>query len=129
MKKQHIVIASIVALLLIGVGAVTINVTQNNSTTNATAKVETTKAHLNNKQELAYSGKTGSTALALLQEYSTAETTGTGEMAYVTSIDGLAANPSNQYWAFLVNGEMASVGAGSFITKDTDIITWKLSSF
>jgi hypothetical protein len=28
-----------------------------------------------------------------------------------------------------VNGESATVGAGSLVTKSTDTITWKLSSF
>ena len=80
--------------------------------------------------ELSYEGKDGSTALALLLEADpSAAVTGEGENAFVRSIDGVAANPDNQFWVLYVNGEAASVGAGSLETKNGDEITWKLETY
>lgn len=80
--------------------------------------------------ELSYDGRDGSTALELLLEADpSAEVTGEGENAFVTAIDGVAADPDSEFWALYVGDEMASVGAGSLETKDGDEITWKLETF
>ncbi|MGH7234405.1 MAG: DUF4430 domain-containing protein, partial [Candidatus Saccharimonadales bacterium] len=31
-----------------------------------------------------------------------------------------------KYWTFYVNGKEASVGASSYVTKNSDRLTWKL---
>lgn len=82
-----------------------------------------------NGKTIIYQGKNNTTALDLLEKNCDIETSGTGESAFVTSINGTKANSANEFWSFEVNGEMASVGAGSYITKDSDTIAWKLSSF
>lgn len=78
------------------------------------------------KTTVQYQGVEGKTALELLRSSHNIETkefTGIGE--YVVSIDGLA--PDNQhFWAFYVNGSQAQVGAGQYITKNSDQIEWKL---
>ncbi|MBN0039584.1 DUF4430 domain-containing protein [Cellulosimicrobium cellulans] len=80
--------------------------------------------------EFSYEGRTGTTALDLLLEADpSAQVTGEGENAFVTAIDGVAADPDSEFWALYVNGEMATVGAGSLETKDGDEITWKLETF
>ncbi len=80
--------------------------------------------------ELSYDGRDGATALDLLLEADpSAQVTGEGENAFVTAVDGVAADPSGEFWALYVNGEMAAVGAGSLETKDGDEITWKLETF
>ena len=114
-------------VLLVIVAAVT-GIYYNQSVTVQNNVVQIQKPSLVNN-ELTYSGKDGVTALALLQENATIETSGTGEMAYVTTSNGVAANPKNQYWQLFLNDKSASVGAGSLVTKSTDTITWKLSSF
>ena len=78
---------------------------------------------------ITYRGKQGMTALELLERNATVIKSGTGENAFVTSINGVAANSQNQYWAFYVNDEPATVGAGSYNTKPTDTISWRLASF
>lgn len=83
----------------------------------------------NSGKTITYNGAKDATALSLLQKDCDIETSGTGESAFVTSINGTKANSTNEFWSFKVNGEMASVGAGSYITKDGDTITWELSSF
>ncbi|KLN34467.1 hypothetical protein M768_15140 [Cellulosimicrobium cellulans F16] len=80
--------------------------------------------------ELSYEGRAGTTALDLLLEADpSAQVTGEGENAFVTAIDGVAADPDSEFWALYVNGEMATVGAGSLETEDGDEITWKLETF
>jgi hypothetical protein len=44
---------------------------------------------------------------------------------FVTSIDGVVGN-GPKYWTFYVNGKEASVGASSYVTKNSDRINWKL---
>ncbi|OLT51341.1 hypothetical protein BJF88_15105 [Cellulosimicrobium sp. CUA-896] len=80
--------------------------------------------------ELSYEGEDGRTALDLLLEADpSAQVSGEGENAFVTAIDGVAADPDGEFWALYVNGEMASVGAGSLETEDGDEVTWKLEAF
>lgn len=80
--------------------------------------------------ELSYEGVAGKTALELLLAADpTAEVSGEGEMAFITSIGGVTANPDDEFWALYVNGEMAQVGAGSLVTETGDEITWKLEKF
>jgi len=78
---------------------------------------------------ITYSGKDGATALDLLNQTCDTVTSGTGTSAFITGINGITANASNEFWSFEVNGEMAAVGAGSYTTKNSDTIVWKLSSF
>ena len=76
-------------------------------------------------QEVVYQGEEGKTALELLQQNADVEMSGEGEMAFVTSINGYTAK-SDEFWSFLVNGQMAEVGAGTYVTTNNDEITWKI---
>jgi len=77
-----------------------------------------------------YIGQNGKNALELLKTtYPNTTTKTSGSLGeQVMSINGIEAK-SNEYWEFLVNGAAASVGAGAYVTKSTDTITWKLTSF
>lgn len=83
----------------------------------------------NSGKTVSYKGQAGKTALELLQKNAKTIISGAGKNAFVTSINGVKANPTNQYWQLKVNGKSASVGAGSFVTKNSDTITWELTSF
>jgi hypothetical protein len=126
--KQQIILAIAAVVLIIAAIVAGVYYNQSVTTTTPVAVEQVAKPQLVNNT-LTYSGKDGVTALVLLQQNATIVTSGTGEMAYVTSINDVAANPTNQYWEFLINDTSASVGAGSYTTKSTDTITWKLSSF
>lgn len=90
---------------------------------------DTTEDAGDEAREFSYEGRDGSTVLDLLLEADpSAEVTGEGENAFVTGIDGIAADPDREFWALYVNGDMATVGAGSFETKDGDEVTWKLET-
>lgn len=78
---------------------------------------------------LSYQGQDGKTALELLESAATIEKSGEGENAYITSINGVAADSTKEYWAFSINGEASMVGAGSYVTKSSDVIKWDLTTF
>jgi len=81
------------------------------------------------KNGITYMGKNGVSALKLLEQNAKIVTSGKGEMAFVTTINDVKANSKNEYWQFNVDGKSATVGAGSYITKNGEVILWKLTSF
>ena len=78
-------------------------------------------------QEISYEGREGVDAMSLLRENYNIETEefGGGLGEFVTSIEGIGP-ASDEFWGFFVNGETANVGASTYITKDGDIIEWKI---
>ncbi len=126
--KKRTIIYIIVALLAIGTVATSVYYFQTNNKI-TTTKTQPKKTVTPTSKDVIYNGKVGETALVLLEKNASIVTSGTGEMTFVTTINGVTANPKNQYWSFNVNGKAASVGAGSYITNDSDTITWKLTSF
>lgn len=80
-----------------------------------------------NEETVTYTGKEGVDALTLLKENNTAEQNASG---LVTTINNRKAEDSKkEYWAFYVNGKMAEVGPGEYVTKDTDKIEWKVENY
>jgi len=78
------------------------------------------------KQEIAV----GKTALDLTKEKADIKTKGEGTSAYVTEINGvMAQDAKKEYWAFYVNGKMATVGAGSYKLKSGDKIEWRIEKY
>jgi len=74
-----------------------------------------------------YSGKEGVNALMLLKEHAVVHESTPG---FVDSINGGKAESSkHEYWAFYVNGKLASVGAAQYITHDKDQIEWKIETY
>lgn len=145
MKKNTIlskntIISVISALILFGLGIgagiltqISINPDNNTGATVITEPQITMTNGSNNVSKIgfqfSYKGEDGKTALELLQKKATIKTSGTGENAYVTTISNIAANSKNEYWQFFINDKSSMVGAGSYTTKSTDTITWKLSTF
>jgi uncharacterized membrane protein YkgB len=129
--KKRTIISIIGSILLIGLIATGIYLYQSGVIFPKAEQVQQkTTDNTPDSKEVTYKGKDDITALALLKQNAKIETSGTGEMAFVTSINGVSADSTkNEYWAFDVNGQPATVGAGSYVTKDSDTIVWKLSSF
>ena len=74
--------------------------------------------------------KEGSTALEATSQVADIETSGEGEMAFVTSINGRKADEAKkEFWELLINGESSQVGAGSYKVKNGDKIEWRISRF
>ncbi len=74
-----------------------------------------------------YNGRSGIDALTLLKEKTEVEQDKTG---MVVSISGRKANnEKREFWSFYVNGVQANVGSADYITKNDDIIDWKIETY
>ncbi len=72
----------------------------------------------------------GTTALDLLKSNNKVKTQGEGKNAFVVEINGVKAEiAKKQFWAFYINGKMASVGAGSYQLRQGDKILWQLENY
>ena len=73
-----------------------------------------------------YDGQEGKNALELLKVGNKVETKSFGSAGeFVESINGI--KPDTQhFWKFFINGKSASVGAGNYVTKSSDVLEWKL---
>ncbi|OGM76067.1 hypothetical protein A2394_03340 [Candidatus Woesebacteria bacterium RIFOXYB1_FULL_42_36] len=72
----------------------------------------------------------GKTALEATQSVAKVATNGTGENAYVTSINGYTADAKKrEFWELDVNGSQSQVGAGSYIIQNNDEVQWKISNY
>jgi hypothetical protein len=87
--------------------------------------VKTVSNSQNQLTQISYDGKSGVNAYDLLQKYATVKAKRYSFGYLVTSINGVAGN-GPKYWTFYVNGKQATVGASSYVTKNSDKITWKL---
>jgi hypothetical protein len=72
----------------------------------------------------------GKTALEVIQADTKVITSGTGVNAFVTSINGRAADSKkHEFWELDANGAETEVGAGSYIIKKGDSILWRLNTY
>ena len=72
----------------------------------------------------------GKTALDLTKEKADVVTKGEKENAYIIGINGIGAqNSKKEFWAFYINGKLATVGAGSYKLKEGDKIEWKIEKY
>lgn len=126
MKKRTIIYVVSIVVLASAIATAFYFYQSQNNTTNKTQQTQQIVPKTSTKKDITYKGKDGVTALVLLKQTAKIETDGTG---LINSIDGVTANPKNQYWELFVNNKSSSEGAGTLVTKNTDIITWKLSSF
>jgi hypothetical protein len=132
-KKLKIILSLVVIAVLALAGAWALNYANNdnNQPTSGVSQQESIATSLINSSDdgktVTYVGVEGQTSLSLLKQYATVETQeypGLGE--YVVSINGVASDSTNNYWAFYINGEAAQVGAGDYTTKADDDIEWRL---
>lgn len=76
--------------------------------------------------QVAYRGVDGKNALEVLKATHVVETKDYGDLgAFVTSIDGVEPD-SKHFWAFYVDGQLAQVSASTYVTKNSEVIEWKL---
>jgi len=82
----------------------------------------------NDGKTVTLKGKESSTVSDLLNQNCDITSSGSGEMTFIDSINGKSTNPNSEYWSYKVNGEIAMVGAGSYITKENDTIVWEITA-
>lgn len=75
--------------------------------------------------QISYRGVEGQNALSLLKKHATVQTKHYSFGDMVESINGTKGT-GPKYWTFYINGKMASVGAGTYTTKSSDQLMWKL---
>ncbi len=75
--------------------------------------------------QLSYHGVSGVNAFRLLQRHAHITYKYYSFGNYITSIDGVKGN-GPKYWTFYINNKEASVGPSKYVTKSSDMITWKL---
>lgn len=75
--------------------------------------------------QMSYQGQAGQTALTLLKKHATVQVKHYSFGDQVIAINGTSGN-GPKYWTFYINSKEASVGAGTYVTKSTDKIMWKL---
>ena len=79
------------------------------------------------KDYVKYSGVEGKNALDLLRDkYQMTTKTYSGIGEFVESIGGVKSD-SKHFWEFFINGKSSNVGASSYLTKNGDVLEWKLS--
>ncbi|MHA2228289.1 MAG: DUF4430 domain-containing protein [Candidatus Thorarchaeota archaeon] len=68
-------------------------------------------------------------ALAATESVATLEIDWYGNLAYVTSIEGVESDSvAGLWWQYWVNGELASVAANLYEVEDNDTILWQRTS-
>lgn len=79
-----------------------------------------------NPEYISYTAVAGKTSLDQLKESTSDVQTKTTEYGeYVDTIGSLIGGTDGKYWTFYIDGEMASVGAGSYTQKGGEKIEWK----
>jgi hypothetical protein len=74
---------------------------------------------------ITYSGQDGKNALELLKQKAQVVTKNSSMGEYVVSINGNDGG-GKKYWIFYINGQESTVGAGTYTTKSSDNLEWKL---
>ena len=74
---------------------------------------------------ITYAGEKGKNALQLLKQSTSVQQDKSG---LVVAINGYKPT-GHTYWAFYINGKYANVGPASYMTKNSDVITWKVEKY
>lgn len=118
LSQTKIITLIVAALLIIGGGAW--DITAHHNTTPKTTYLKSAAI-----TQLTYHGQEGKNALELLKQHAKVVTKTSSLGEYVVSINGNDGG-GKKYWSYYINGQLAQVGAGAYITHSTDVIKWKL---
>lgn len=121
LKSTKQVLSLVIPIIVLGTGVVGAITSQH---TTQKAQITTTSSEVTG---IKYHGIAGQNALDLLKKYAKVETKHYSFGDLVVSINGTEGN-GPKYWSFYLNGKLADIGAGSYVTKNTDNIEWKLQS-
>lgn len=123
--KRYGIAIAIVAILGLAVALALYQSNAQPQVTPAMQSVESAPPELG-RTEISYHAQPGITSLEQLK--SEAKNVLTQESEYgelVDSVEGHKGGTNGAYWSFYVNGEMAQVGAGSYVQEEGDYIEWK----
>ncbi len=131
-SKKQLIIWILSAIVIIGIAATCIFLVLNQQKpVENTANNQSTQSQTETKKvtSITYNGQDGKTALELLESSASITKSGEGANAYITGINGVVADSTKEFWSFSINGEASMVGAGSYVTKNSDVIKWDLTTF
>lgn len=128
-NKQKLLFLGLIVIILIGVFFIKtpkeITPSINNDTVTPLVTVSPSVIPITDQFE--HQGIDGVDALTLLKQITTVEQDSAG---MVISISGVQADSSkSEFWSFYINGQSAQVGPASYITKNDDIINWKIEKY
>lgn len=126
MKRTYKIILSLVAAGIIATtGVVLTNQAQTPAPTQPTVSEQAAPVE-RTRTVITYTAKAGDTSLVQLKREADKVVTQQSEYGeYVDSIEGHKGGTDGKYWSFYVDGEMASVGAGSYTQTGGEVIEWK----
>lgn len=115
----------LILLLIVVLGYFIFTKVDNRKTKDDIIQVQTSEITIDTSK---FTGKTALQATeASVEEI---KTEGSGINAYITSLNGRAADSKkNEFWELTINGKPSEVGAGSYIIKAEDKIIWKITNF
>ena len=119
--RKKILLAAIIIIILVAVGF-SIREVSLNHTTQQQVAIHSAQQKI---PVITYRGKNGQNALKVLKQYTSVQQDNSG---LVVAINGYKP-VGHTYWAFYVNGKLASVGPASYITKNSDVVTWKIEKY
>ena len=135
MEKNKFQLIALLAIVILAVGGLLIYKnginksveTSQNSFSQSTTNI--TKLTISpDKKIVSYEGQTGKTALEILKSLTVITTQQSNYGEFVTDINGIKAENGKQFWAFYVNGVLASEAAGSYISTNGEKIEWKIEA-
>lgn len=77
--------------------------------------------------EFGYQGVDGIDALTLLKQKTSIKQDSAGMVVSISNRQ--ADSAQREFWSFYINGQSAQVGPASYITKNNDIISWKIEKY
>ncbi|MBW3568602.1 DUF4430 domain-containing protein [Candidatus Parcubacteria bacterium] len=134
-SKTALGLAALAAVILIGVAAVWVYNANNvkapepAETVSQQTQTEPAQNKISFSQDgkiVAYQGEQGKTALEILKSLTEVETEESSIGEFVTTINGVKADGTTQFWAFYVNGKQAAEGAGTYKTSPDEKIEWRI---
>jgi hypothetical protein len=128
MKKQLISAVAVAAIAVAGLG--TYQAVQQDTPSAAqpsvVQQVPKPITFSENKKTVNYDGVAGITALETLKTLTMVDTKASAYGEMITGINGVSADSNSEYWAFYVDGKLASEGAGTYKAQSGDKIEWRL---
>lgn len=127
MKTKTTLIAIFGAVLLaIGVTTVVLVNLDDTPQTEQQQTHQPTEIEKNEQVEVvSFTAEPDKTVLDQLASHAAIETKESTYGTYVDSINGKKGGEGGKYWTFYVDGQMAQVGAGAYVTEGGEKIEWK----
>lgn len=126
MKNKKIVVGFII-LMLIALGVASAIIIQLDEPRQPTT--ETSSVDMAEQPALAevirFTAEPGKSILEQLEHKAAIETKNSAYGVYVDAINGKRGGEEGKYWAFYIDGEMAQIGADTYITEGGELIEWK----